>query len=35
VDSVRFMETIPEPTTLGMFALVGVGILWIRRTFKR
>jgi len=34
VDSVRFMETIPEPATLGMVAFLGVGILWIRRAFR-
>lgn len=33
VDSVRFMETIPEPATLGMVALLGGGMLWIRRRF--
>ena len=33
VDYVRFMETIPEPATLGMVAFVGAGILFVRRRF--
>ncbi len=33
LDSVRYMETIPEPATIGMVAFLGAGILWIRRTF--
>jgi hypothetical protein len=33
VDYVRFMETIPEPATLGLFALTGSAILLIRRRF--
>ena len=33
LDSVRYMETIPEPATLGMVAILGVGMLWIRRSF--
>jgi len=31
LDYVRFMETIPEPATLGLLAVMGAGMLFIRR----
>lgn len=34
VDNVT-IETIPEPATLGLFALLGGGILWCRKRFSR
>jgi len=33
LDSVRYMETIPEPATLGLVAFLGAGMLWVRRRF--
>jgi hypothetical protein len=29
------IETIPEPATMGLFALIGGGMLWIRKRFAR